>query len=70
MGGGDIIKGTVACISADNPASSALAGFKEGALAHHPCRHCMITSDEMSSKVMISILFYEYIYVHCTDDGR
>jgi hypothetical protein len=33
--------GTIALISADNPASSALGGFKEGSSAYRYCRHCL-----------------------------
>ena len=38
-------------MSADNPASCALGGFKEGASALRICRHCMATSTDMRLKV-------------------
>ena len=41
--------GTMAVISADNPASSALGGFKESGSAHRYCRQCLGTSDEAST---------------------
>jgi hypothetical protein len=44
-------RGTIAVVSADNLASCALGGFKEGSTAHRGCRHCMATPDEISSKV-------------------
>ena len=38
-------------IAADNPASNALGGFKEGSTAHWGWRQCMATPDEISTKV-------------------
>ena len=43
--------GTVAAIAADNLASNALGGFKEGSTANRGCRQCMATPDEISTKV-------------------
>lgn len=45
------LQGTIALISADNPASSACGGFKEGSTAYHFCRQCLATSDE-SKKIV------------------
>ena len=45
--------GTIAVISADNPASSALGGFKESGAAYRYCRQCLGTYDETSTKVML-----------------
>ena len=52
--------GTIALVSADNPASSALGGFKESGSALHCCRHCMGTSDEITVKVSVN---YCYLFV-------
>lgn len=41
--------GTVCLVPADNLASNALGGFKEGSTAAHGCRHCFATPDEMKS---------------------
>ena len=53
-------KGTVTIISADNPASACLGGFKQSATAFRYCRHCMGTHDEIQSKVGLS----DYIVMH------
>ena len=45
------LQGTIALISADNPASSACGGFKEGSTAYRFCRQCLATSDE-SKKIV------------------
>jgi len=45
------IYGTIAAVSADNPASSSLGGFKEGSTAYRFCRHCLTTREEIKSKV-------------------
>ena len=37
------VYGTIAAVSADNPASNALGGFKEGFTAFRHCRQCMGT---------------------------
>ena len=47
--------GTIALISADNPASSACGVFKEGSSAYHFCRQCLSTADE--SKEIVSFKF-------------
>ena len=47
----EIIAGSICVLSADNPASCALGGYKESASANRPCRHCMISSSELSSKL-------------------
>ena len=38
-------------MSADNPASCALGGFKESSSAYRHCRQCMGTKDEMKKEV-------------------
>lgn len=42
--------GTLCLVSADNPASSALGGFKETTSAYRPCRQCTATRLEMDTK--------------------
>lgn len=51
--GGEFIRyyGTVAAVSADNPASNALGGFKESTAAVHYCRQCMADCSEALSEV-------------------
>ena len=41
-------RGTVTIVSADNPASTSLGGFKESAAAFRFCRHCTGTEDVQS----------------------
>jgi len=43
---------TITIISADNPASSAIGGFKESASAYRPCRHCLGTANEIRQEVL------------------
>ena len=49
--------GTVTIVSADNPASAALGGFKESASTSRFCRHCLGTDTEIQTKVNMSALF-------------
>lgn len=49
-------RGTVSIVSADNPASTSLGGFKKTAAAFRFCRHCTGTEDVQS---MVDV-----IYVH------
>lgn len=51
-----IFQSTVALISADNPASSSLGGFKEGATAYRHCRQCMGTYDQTTEEVYCTLL--------------
>ena len=53
------IYGTIAAVSADNPASSSLGGFKEGSMAHRFCRQCLTTREEVKTKVN------KYIFGYC-----
>lgn len=45
--------GTVTLVSADNPASSSLGGFKESCSAYKPCRQCTGNNEEIREKVHI-----------------
>lgn len=45
--------GTVVAISADNPASNALGGFKESASAVRHCRQCLGTASETAQEVSL-----------------
>lgn len=42
-GSPQLLYGTVCVVSADNPASCLLGGFKESTSAHLPCRQCLGT---------------------------
>ena len=46
--GPTVVYGTIAAVSADNPASSALGGFKEGSQAYRFCHQCYITLDKIA----------------------
>ena len=46
-------RGTVTIVSADNPASALLGGFKQSASAFRYCRHCYGTSVDMQTKVLV-----------------
>ena len=49
--------GTITIVSADNPASALLGGFKQSASAFRYCRHCSGTSLDMQTKV------YQFIHI-------
>ena len=51
--------GTVAIVSADNPASNCLGGFKESSVAYHPCRQCMTIFYSMHGHYIFSLMFDE-----------
>ena len=51
--------GTVTLVSADNPASSALGGFKESTSAYRPCRQCLGTNDEIKHQVILSLTIHK-----------
>ncbi len=44
-------RGTVALVSADNLGANLLGGFKEGSIAHRPCRQCLGTLEEIKELV-------------------
>lgn len=46
-----VLYGTITTISADNPASCALGGFKESTSAYRLCRQCMATREDAAKKV-------------------
>lgn len=48
-----MVYGTLALVSADNPASNAMGGFKESASAYLPCRQCMGNADETAAEVVL-----------------
>lgn len=50
-------RGTISVISADNPASAALGGFKQSASAFRFCRHCLGSEADIQSKV-------QHVHVH------
>ena len=49
--------GSLTIVSADNPASCALGGFKETTAAHRMCRQCLSTHEEFSEKVKCLLLY-------------
>ena len=49
-GSPQLLYGTVCVVSADNPASCLLGGFKESTSAHLPCRQCLGTRDQIKSE--------------------
>lgn len=50
-------RGTVSIVSADNPASAALGGFKQSASAFRLCRHCMGTEQDIQAQVGSGYVF-------------
>lgn len=49
--GSQVLNGTIAIVSADNPASNIIGGFKESPSAYRPCRHCLGSSTEIREEV-------------------
>ena len=47
--------GSLTTVSADNPASCALGGFKESTAAYRMCRQCLSTHEEFSKKVTLYV---------------
>ena len=62
-------RGTVTLISADNPASTVLGGFKQSPSAFRCCRHCMGSEEDIQSKVYVCsyttamYMYYRYICI-------
>ena len=46
------IRGSIATFVGDNLGSHAVGGFKEGASALRPCRHCMVDVSQLKSQVL------------------
>ena len=44
-------RGTVLLVSADNPASALLGGFKQSSAAFRFCRHCLSSASDIQTKV-------------------
>ena len=57
-------RGTISIVSADNPASAALGGFKQSASAFRFCRHCLGSEGDTQSKVIIRIRTFNYPITH------
>jgi len=57
--GSHIIFGSLAVVIADNPASTAIGGFKERASAYRPSRYCLGKAEEI--KVHVSIQTSTYV---------
>lgn len=47
------LHGTLVTVAADNLGSHCIGGFKGSCIALRPCRHCMISYDEIKEKVTI-----------------
>ena len=47
--------GTICLVLADNLASNAMGGFKEGSTAHRGCRQCLSTPPEIASVFIESL---------------
>ena len=56
-------RGTVTIVSADNPASASLGGFKQSGSAFRFCRHCMGTEDDIQTKVNVQCTFSCTLYM-------
>ncbi len=54
--------GTLVVVSGDNPASSLMGGFKEGASAYRPCRQYFATLAETKQEVIFIVNKYKYNY--------
>ena len=59
-------RGTVTVVSADNPASALLGGYKQSASAFRFCRHCLGTEQDIQSKVFLKAIFCIVIIIHIT----
>lgn len=64
-------RGTISVISADNPASAALGGFKQSASAFRFCRHCLGSEADIQSKVQLfvcmcwsKIILFNIMHMH------
>ena len=55
-------EGTVIAVSADNPASQELVGFKVGHKRFYKCCHCHFTDTDIQSKVTYSIYVRNIYY--------
>ena len=53
-----MFRGTISIISADNPASQLLGGFKQSHSAFRKCRHCLCVDSEIQTKVKYFELFF------------
>lgn len=57
-------RGTITIVSADNPSSTLLGGFKQSASAFRCCRHCMGIEEDIQSKVMYMCTMHVYVYTY------
>jgi len=55
------LHGSLVSVSGDNLGSHAVGGFKGSCTALRPCRHCMVTYNEMKDKVDKSIISTMYV---------
>ena len=59
-------RGTISIVSADNPASALLGGFKQSGSAFRPCRHCMGVDVDIQTKVVMHVRVNGYMYMQIT----
>ena len=52
------LRGAITIVSADNPASTLMGGFKQSASAFCCCRHCMASHEHIQSKVYMRITIF------------
>ena len=68
------MRGSIASFVGDNLGSQAIGGFKEGGSALRPCRHCMVTRTELSSKVHVANECHNTNFItmlaNCVDVGE
>ena len=57
--------GTLIAVSADNPASCSVGGFKEGGSAYRFCRQCMIKAENIKKIVSKHNCMYICISPFC-----
>lgn len=50
------VYGSLVAVLADNLASNAIGGFKEGFTAYRSCRQCLATRTEAKTKVSVSLI--------------
>ena len=49
-------------VSADNPASNLMGGYKNLSSAFRKCRHCLATKEELQTVVCTQVLSYVQYY--------
>ena len=55
-----MLQGTIVCVSRDNLGSHSVGGFKGSSTGLHPCRHCMVTYNEMKELGKINCIIHNH----------